>query len=51
MAATFMLHKSITTRWDEAGMIARIRFWIETTFGGSFFAMLILLAFIVAIAL
>ena len=49
--ATIMRHKSITTRWDKTGMIARIRFWIETTFGGTLFAMLIMFAFIVAIAL
>ena len=32
-------------------MIARFRFWVETTFGGSIFAALILAAIIIAILL
>ena len=32
-------------------MIARIQFWMATTFGGSYFAALILLAVITAILL
>lgn len=51
MAATIIRHKSITTRLDEAGMIARLMFWIDTTFGSLPFLGLILAAIIIAILL
>lgn len=48
MAATIIRHKSITTRWDRQ-MIGRISYWIVTTFGSAPFALLIVLAFALAI--